>query len=311
MNITILELQYFVEVARQKNFTKAAEILYVTEPTISYHIKKLERKTGTALMMRTTKQVALTSEGERFYQYAKEAVEAYGRLEQVVREFAAPAEKPFRLGITPMVFQFYLRQELEAYKAKYPRETIAFTIEDEDNLLKRLRLQTIDFAILKSYDTNLDMDSTLFDWVLLSKEALCLLCSPEMTGADRDVIPVGEMSQYPFICIKEDGYPADIMKRFQLQNRQNIHYYDGIRTNDVLTIMAVVTAGEAVTCAGASIVGYLQERFGVQALPIDPPIYQYLYFVFPKNKKLSHGEKNLMDALKKGTWGKTNEAKEK
>lgn len=63
----IRHLQYFLEVARQQSFTKAAEVLYITQPTISKTVKSLEEELGVTLLDRYGKQVQLTDAGHVFF----------------------------------------------------------------------------------------------------------------------------------------------------------------------------------------------------------------------------------------------------
>ena len=68
------QLEAFLAVVNLKSFSKAAERLYLTQPTISSHIRSLEKELGTVLIRRTTKTFQMTYEGEKFYRYAKRLV---------------------------------------------------------------------------------------------------------------------------------------------------------------------------------------------------------------------------------------------
>ena len=68
------QIEAFVEVVDHKSFSKAAKVLYLSQPTISAYVKSLENEIGTQLIYRTTKDIILSEAGKRFYGYAKEMI---------------------------------------------------------------------------------------------------------------------------------------------------------------------------------------------------------------------------------------------
>ena len=76
------QLQSFVAVVQQKSFTKAAEELYLSQPTISTHIYQLEEELHTKLILRTTKSIAITPKGMELYNYATNILELKQRMLQ-------------------------------------------------------------------------------------------------------------------------------------------------------------------------------------------------------------------------------------
>ena len=80
--MNLKQLEAFARVAEAKSFSEAAKILYLTQPTVSAHVASLEKELGVCLLMRSTKEVSLTEEGEILYDYAMQMLE----LEQQIRE---------------------------------------------------------------------------------------------------------------------------------------------------------------------------------------------------------------------------------
>ncbi|SMX92973.1 regulatory helix-turn-helix protein, lysR family [Brevibacterium linens] len=81
-NITLLQLQYFIEVASEGSFTAAADLLYVSQPTMSAAMKDLETRVDRALLIRSARGVTLTDDGVEFLGYARQVVEQVELLEQ-------------------------------------------------------------------------------------------------------------------------------------------------------------------------------------------------------------------------------------
>ena len=114
------QLQCFIYVAERLNFTKAAEALYLSVPTVTHHIKSLEEELGIPLFYRTSRIVRLTEQGERFYYNAKEIL---GHIEKAKKQFQNNLEQetvPFRIGcMTEREFE-NLENILKKMKKQYP-----------------------------------------------------------------------------------------------------------------------------------------------------------------------------------------------
>ena len=89
------QLESFAAVVRLNSFTKAAESLYISQPTISTHIRALEEELGTRLIMRTTKKIDVTPEGLKLFEYAVNILELRDRM---VQECSAGARQIIHLG---------------------------------------------------------------------------------------------------------------------------------------------------------------------------------------------------------------------
>lgn len=96
-------LRYFLAVAQEENITRAADVLHVTQPTLSRQIMDLERELGTTLMLRGKNGLTLTDDGIFFRQRAEEIVELAGRLERafVEKNKESPPLPKRSLGHTP------------------------------------------------------------------------------------------------------------------------------------------------------------------------------------------------------------------
>ena len=96
--MTLQALQYFLAVARHRNFTKAAEACYVTQPALSRAIRELEAELGCRLFARTSRSVELTAAGEYCLSEAKRITDLCRKLPGKVRQYAAKEEPPLRIG---------------------------------------------------------------------------------------------------------------------------------------------------------------------------------------------------------------------
>lgn len=115
------QLQCFVCVADKLNFTKAAEELYISTPTVTHHIKNLEKELNTILFIRTSRMVKLTDAGNLFYSDAKEILSKIDIAEKKVKNITAQNISFIRIGCTSNAELGYLENILHKLRDQYPQ----------------------------------------------------------------------------------------------------------------------------------------------------------------------------------------------
>ena len=111
------QLESFAAVVRLNSFTKAAESLYISQPTISTHIRTLEEELGTRLIMRTTKNIDVTPEGLKLFEYAVNILELRDRMMQ---ECSAGSRQIIHLGASTIPSAYILPEVLPTFGKLYP-----------------------------------------------------------------------------------------------------------------------------------------------------------------------------------------------
>lgn len=117
--MNLKQLEAFARVAEAKSFSEAAKILYLTQPTVSAHVASLEKELGVCLLMRSTKEVSLTEEGEILYDYAMQMLE----LEQQIRERFGSRKKVgavLRIAASTIPSQYLLPEIMVRFRERYP-----------------------------------------------------------------------------------------------------------------------------------------------------------------------------------------------
>ena len=117
--MNLKQLEAFARVAEAKSFSEAAKILYLTQPTVSAHVASLEKELGVCLLMRSTKGVGLTEEGEILYDYAMQMLE----LEQQIRERFGSRKKEgavLRIAASTIPSQYLLPEIMVRFRERYP-----------------------------------------------------------------------------------------------------------------------------------------------------------------------------------------------
>ena len=119
--MTLTQLQYTIAVAEEGNFTQAAEKCFVTQPTLSMQVQKLEDELGIKLFNRNTKPITLTTIGEKIIDQAKMILKEANRMEDIVSTEKGFVGGNFRLGIIPTVMPTLLPMFLNTFIKKFPK----------------------------------------------------------------------------------------------------------------------------------------------------------------------------------------------
>ena len=147
ITMTITQLKYVLAVAEYKNFTVASEHCFVTQPTLSMQIQKLEEELDTQIFNRKKKPIQLTEIGHKIIEQAKIIVDESNRITDIVDQQKGFIGGDFRLGIIPTVMPTLLPLFLKTFIKKYPKVSLKIEELTTEEIVKKLSDGHIDVAI--------------------------------------------------------------------------------------------------------------------------------------------------------------------
>lgn len=145
--MTITQLKYVLAVAEYKNFTVAAEHSFVTQPTLSMQIQKLEEELDVMIFNRKKKPIELTSIGEKIIQQAKLIVDESVRISDIVDQQKGFIGGEFKLGIIPTIMPTLLPIFLKNFLKKYPKVKLIIEELTTEEIIKKLSEGHLDVGI--------------------------------------------------------------------------------------------------------------------------------------------------------------------
>ena len=146
--MTITQYQYVLAVAKYKNFTTAAEHSFVTQPTLSMQVQKLEEELGVTIFDRSKKPLQVTEIGEQIIKQAQIIVNEAGRMNDIVAQQKGYIGGEFRVGIIPTVSPTLLPMFLTNFINKYPKVCLKIEEQTTENILKKIEDGSYDAGIL-------------------------------------------------------------------------------------------------------------------------------------------------------------------
>ncbi len=146
--MTLTELRYIVAVAREKHFGRAAEACFVSQPTLSVAIKKLEEELDVKLFERGSNEVSVTPLGEDIVRQAQSVIEQAAAIKEIARRGKDPLSGPLRLGIIYTIGPYLLPELVRNAIAQTPQMPLILQENFTAKLLEMLRTGELDCAIM-------------------------------------------------------------------------------------------------------------------------------------------------------------------
>lgn len=195
----IRQMQYLIEVARHRSFTKAADSLFITQPTISKTIKGMEEELGVVLFDRVGKKVELTDAGQLILAKAQQIVASFQNLTAELDDLRNLKQGHIRIGLPPMVGASFFPRVIGQFHQRYPEITIqlfedgAKKVESDvaDGLLE------VGVAVLPTAQESLQN----FPFV---EEKLKLIVPLSHRLADRNQVDLQELAEDDFVLFRQD-----------------------------------------------------------------------------------------------------------
>jgi LysR family hydrogen peroxide-inducible transcriptional activator len=191
-------LQYFVKLADLRHFSKAADACFVSQPTLSTQIKKLEDELGVQLVERSPKNIMLTPIGEEIAARARLVLRDVEQIYAAARRSGNPAEGVIRIGLFPTLAPYYLPHVVPALRRKYPSLRLQLAEEKTEDLLRMLRQGELDAALLALpiNDEGLAM-TTLFE------EPFVLALPADHSLAKRSRVTMDDLNGSELLLLEE------------------------------------------------------------------------------------------------------------
>lgn len=142
------DFRYTLTIATCKSFSRAAEILYISQPALSRYISNLEKELGVILFDRSTSPIELTNAGKRFCSYAEAILELESKLQHDLRESAMLSGKTIKVGVPLVAGEYILSRILPRIIRNHPLVQIDPIQDISDNLCQRLAAHQIDVAFV-------------------------------------------------------------------------------------------------------------------------------------------------------------------
>ncbi|SFF25112.1 DNA-binding transcriptional regulator, LysR family [Paenibacillus algorifonticola] len=195
----IRHLEYVLEVVRHESFTKAAEALHITQPTISKMIKNLEDELQTPLFIRSGKKVQLTDAGQAIVAQSQDIIRLFKTLQNELNDVTDFRKGLVRIGLPPMISSIMFPEIVSQFVKRYPGLTIRLVEEGSLKVEAEVASGAIDAGIVM-----LPVRNDQFEVFPIQNAALRVVMHHQHPLAGRSELTLRELEQEAFIMYRED-----------------------------------------------------------------------------------------------------------
>jgi LysR family hydrogen peroxide-inducible transcriptional activator len=262
--MNLRDLKYIVAVAETHHFGRASEHCFVSQPTLSGQIKKLEVELGVAIFERTNRSVEVTPVGEALLTHARLILEQADVIQQLARAQQDPLSGPLRIGVIPTLSPYLVPLILLPLKKRHPQTQLVLSEELTNTLLERLCHHEIDAALLATpLEEQGLMSLTLFDepfWVAYPRRH---------AFSEKEKITLPDLKQENLLLLAEGHCLAQQAMAVCQKERETQGELANLRASSLETLIQLVRAGFGITLVPAlALRGSSVTGSGVVAQPL-------------------------------------------
>ena len=234
-NYTLKQIHTFLEVARQRSVSKAAERLFVTQPAVSMQLRQLEEAFGVDLVETVGRTIRLTDAGESFQTHAIAATAHLKNLEAVMAEHVGIQKGRINLAVVSTA-KYFMPMLLVRFNKLYPGVEIALSIDNRENVLGMLSRNEADLVVMGRAPQNLDCNAAAF-----ATNPLSIVAAPDHALSRRKHLPFSAVAEYGFVVREPGSGTRSAMERLFAQNEVALKVVMEMPSNE--TIKQAVMAG--------------------------------------------------------------------
>lgn len=291
MNITLNQLRAFVAVARERSFTRAAETLATSQPSISLLIKQLETALGLKLFDRTTKELHLTAEAANFLPTIERLNED---LDAALQDLLATAERRrgrVSLAVLPSIATNVLPDTVASFAAKYPNIRISVRDDNTKAICQQVRNGEVDLGVAGHVEGDADL---MFEPLL--RDPFGMVAHPEHELAQTTgPVAWSELAEYQFISFGLDTGLRPLFETVR-ERPENIRK-PLIEAANIGPVLAMLRANIGIGALPHLALAKDENGLVFRTL-VDPPLFREIALVTRPNRSLSPAAEAFSEHLK-------------
>jgi LysR family hydrogen peroxide-inducible transcriptional activator len=249
--MNLRDLRYLVALAEHKHFGRAAAASFVSQPTLSTQIKKLEDELGVALVERTPRKVLLTEVGREIAQRARDVLNEVDQIRAIARRTLDPESGTVRLGIFPTLGPYLLPHVVPRIRTRFPRLELLLVEEKTEIVLRQLREGRLDAGVLA-----LPIHDDQLHTEFLFEEPFVLAVPEDHALARRKALKLDDLSDQSLLLLEDGHCLRD--QALEVCHLSGANEKTGFRATSLETLRQMVAANVGITL--------------LPALAVQPPV---------------------------------------
>lgn len=284
----LLQLRYYQAACQLNSITKAAELLHVSQSSVSMAIKELEAEFEIQLLNRQYRGFTLTQEGVAFLNQVNILLEQAEQSSEIMKDIARKRNL-LLLGVPPMIGSMFLPKIYPVYAKRYPHTDVRIVEAGRKNLIRQLEAEELDMIFLP-YDEPLGEE---YSCIELSSTQTVFCTNKNHPLAQKAMIQMNDLLREPLVMFKDSFFQNErIIDRFrQCGQMPNVVLY----TNQLSTIISLIQNG----VASGFLLGNIKDSYpDLVSIPLDPPLAYKIGLVWRKDSFLFRDMSHLIACIR-------------
>ncbi|NOX30188.1 MAG: LysR family transcriptional regulator [Actinobacteria bacterium] len=249
--VTLRRMEYFVAVASELHFGRAADALHIAQPALSQQIRQLETDLGLELFERTTRRVSLTADGEAFLPHAKHLLVAAAGAQRAAEDLRSGVRGRLRLGSVDSAAYELVPRFLHRFRDQRPDVAIELHTMSSDEQADALLGGVIDLGIARADPGRVGVVARA-----IGSEALVLAVPSNHALAQKSSVSLRELDGSTFVGFAKERSPTLHAELRVMLGRAGVTYAPALEATEYTTILGLVAAAEGVALVPSGVRGF-------------------------------------------------------
>ena len=288
---TFHQLQILEAIARHSSFTRAAEALNLTQPTVSQQMKQLTKLIGMPLVEQLGKKLYLTAAGKEVLAAANEITDRLQQLETTLNDLQGLDKGRLSLATTTTA-KYFVPRLLGIFHKQHPAIELHLNITNQAEVLERLARNEDDLYFTGRPPQDLDIELR----PILPNPLVVVAASKHPLAQQTKTISLKRMAEEPFILREPGSGTRAIVEQFFAENRLDLNVVMEMASNEA--IKQGIVGGLGISVLSLHTLSFAVSGSPLTCLNVEGfPIQRRWYVVYPKGKQLSHAAQTFLDFM--------------
>ncbi len=268
-------LQVFHTVAGVLNFTRAAEMLHMTQPAVTHQIRQLEQDFNTRLFDRVNNKISLTPAGEQVLGYASRILSLYDDMHESVKQLTGDRSGLLTLGASTTIAEYMLPELLGGFRREFPDVHVRLRVANTDAIVALVADSSIDLGIVEGevHKQHLVVEDC-------QQDELVVIVPNDHPLAGQSSVKPKDLTQFPFVQREDGSGTKSVIAGYLLQHHiQEDQLQHPFELGSTEAIKGAVQAGMGISIVSVATIKKEIALGVLTAIPLSPPLMRPFYFV--------------------------------
>ena len=284
--MTFEQIKSFLAIVKYNHFTLASQELYISQSSISKHIKALEKELGVELFNRQHRNIKLTDAGQEFYKFAQKSMADYNNILTDMKKYACEESNSISIGVVDTMVEYVIASLIGDFQIKYPDIQIDLIERTNSKIIEYISNSKINLGFINSNYEH----KNLLSLEKIITDNLVLVTSNKHPFAQKNSINIFDTSKEKYICVNGDYYLNNVF----LNTWGNLNYFPHSLHIDsqTKTLLALVSENIGITLLPYTVALSYKKNINnsIHICELQNSFSSNIFLAQLKNKKLSKNE---------------------